>query len=123
MAGLLFQTMRKLGLPVEDLENINMTLTGFAQGALVQFGQGSLELPGRIRVFCQQKMIDAANAAQTSRFYNAQQVMEHAQIIPHSVTKMNGGWGYFLIKRGGIVSDDASLSSRDFVDLYLYREG
>ena len=95
-AGLLCQTMRDLGLPLEYLENIDRTLAGFAKEALVHFRQARVELPGRIRILCQRKMI-------------------HEEV--------NGGWGYFVIERRCYVSADSLVNSPDLVDLYLYKEG
>jgi hypothetical protein len=82
--------------------------------------QEGLEFPARIRIFCQKKIIDDANAARTtSRPYHTEPAMEHSPMILDFGTKMNGGWGCFLIQRGANVSDD----SHYVVDLYLYREG
>ena len=122
-AGFLTQTVRGLGISPECVENIEMKLTGFTKDALAHFKQGRLESPGRIRVFCQKKAIDDANSTKTSGPYNTEQAMEHAQIIHHSGTKMNGGWGYFLIERGGNVSAGSCVSSWNSVDVYLYKEG
>jgi hypothetical protein len=122
-AGLLFKMMLEMGIPLEYLEDIEMTLTGFAKEALVHFKRGGLELPERIRVFCQKKIIDNAYSAKTSRPYDTEQVLEHAQFVYPTDTKINGGWGYFLIERGGNVSTGTSASSWNSVDLYLYKEG
>ena len=110
-AELLPQMMRELGIPLKYIKNIDMTLTGFAKEALVHFKQGSLELPGRIRVFCQKKLIDEANSTKTPR-------LSHGESIPIKCppgTILNGGWGYFIIERSG--GDDYP-----WVDLYLYQE-
>lgn len=117
-AALLSQTMRDLGIPQEYLENIDRALTGYAKEALEHFKQGGLELPGRIRVFCQKKMVAAANSEKISRLYNSEQ----AQNIHPPSTIMNGGWGYFIIERS---ADNASPSERfhPYIDLYLYKEG
>jgi len=123
MDGSLLHTMRELGISLEYLENIGKTLRGFANEVLMHFIQGSSELSVHIRVFCQKKIIDNVNYAKTSRLYNAEESMEHAQIIHPSSTKMNGGWGYFLIERGGNVSTGSCVSARNSVDLYLYKEG
>lgn len=121
-AGLLFQTTRELGIPSEYLENIEMSLTGFAKGVLEHFKQESLELPGRIRIFCQKRMRDEANSAKTTRPVHAEQTMKHAPIVYHTSTIIKGGWGYFIIERS---SDDAGSLERTcpLVDLYLYKEG
>ena len=123
-AGYLLQTMRELGMPLECVENIAMLVTEFARELPVRYQHEGLEFPGRIRIFCQKKIIDDTNAAHaTSRPYPTEQAMEHSPMILDFGTKMNGGWGSFLIKRGGNVSYDASLSAYYSVDLYLYREG
>jgi len=124
MAGYLFQTVQDLGMSPECMESIAKTLTGFAKEAFAHHKQGRPEFPGRIRIFCQKKIIDDANPGRsTSRSYHAEKVKEHAQIILDSGMKMNGGWGYFLIERGGNVSTESSASSWNSVDLYLYKEG
>lgn len=120
-SGLLLQTMRELGIPLAYLEKINVALNGFAEEASLHFQQGSLELPGRIRVFCQQRMLGEANSAKTRPVY-AEQTAKHAPIKYHSSTIIKGGWGYFIIER---YSDDAGSPeiTCPFVDLYLYKEG
>lgn len=96
-AGRLFQTVRQLGMPPEHVEAMEMTLAGFAREAPVYFQEGRLELSGRIRVFCQKKIIESG-------------------------PEMSGGWGYFLIERGGPDSTGCLADSRDSVNLYLYKE-
>jgi hypothetical protein len=123
-AGFLFQVVQELGIPLECVENIAMLLTEFAKESPVRYKQDGLEFPGRIRIFCQKKIIDDANVGRTTlQAYRNEQAREHSPMILDFGTKMNGGWGCFLIKRGGDVSDDASPSPHLLVDLYLYREG
>jgi len=122
-AGFLSQPFRALGVPPEWIEKVEMTLSGYAKLARVPVKQGNLERSGSIRVFCHKKVIDDANSSQASRPDHAELTMEHTPIKIHSSTKMNGGWGYFLIDRGGNVSNGSSVSSRNSVDLYLYKEG
>jgi hypothetical protein len=110
-------------MSLENLESIDQMLAGFAAEALTHFKPGNPDLPGRIRVFCQQKMIETANSVRTARLYTAEQAMEPEPEIHPSGTKMNGGWGCFLIKRGGSDSEAASPRPQYFVDLYLYSEG
>jgi hypothetical protein len=123
--GLLFQTMQKLDMPLECVENIAMLVTEFAKESPVHCKQEGLEFPARIRIFCQKKIIDAANAARaTSRPYHTEQAMEHSPLLLDVGTKMNGGWGCFLIERGGDDSSTGlSVGSLNSVDLYLYKEG
>jgi hypothetical protein len=123
-AGYLFQTVRELGMPLGCVQDIAMLVTEFTKESPVHDEQEGLEFPGRIRIFCQKKIIDDANAARTtSRPYHTEQPMEPSPMILDVGAKMDGGWGCFLLRRGGNVSDDASLRSDHFVDLYLYREG
>ena len=123
-AGYLFQMVRELGMPLDCVENIAMLVSEFAKESPVHDKQERLEFPEWIRIFCQKKIIDDANAARaTSRSYPTEQAMKHSRKILDSGTKMKGGWGCFLLKRGANVSEDASLSSHHVVDLYLYREG
>ncbi len=122
-AELLFEAVRELDIPPECVEDIEMTLAAFAQEALVPFKQGRMESPERIRIFCQRKWMSDANSAKTSMPHHAQRVMEGASAITYPGTKMNGGWGYFLIERGVDLSGGSSACSWNSIDLYLYKEG
>jgi hypothetical protein len=114
-AGFLFQALRELGMSPECMEGIARTLAGFAR-ELVRTDQGRLEVPGRIRIFCQKKMIDDTNSAKSSRPYHTGQVKEQKQIFPEPGANMIGGWGYFIIERGTDLPPNS-------IDLYLYKEG
>jgi hypothetical protein len=119
----LFQKIHELDIPPQCVERIERTLKGFVRETLVHLQQSELELPGRIRVFCQKKLIDAANSAQTSQPCHSEQNMEQVQMIHHPGTRMDGGWGYFMIERGGNIFADSSMCSYRLVELYLYKEG
>ena len=111
-------------MPLECVENIAILVAEFTKESPVLDKQEGLKFPAQIRIFCQKKIIDDANAARTTpRPYHTEQAMEHSPMMLDFGTKISGGWGCFLLKRGGHVSDDASLHSDHFVDLYLYREG
>jgi hypothetical protein len=122
-AGYLFQTMSDMGIPLECLKKMVRTLIEFVNQIMVQSTQRKREFPVVIRLFCQKRMIDEACVAKTSRPYDTEQALEHAPFIHHPGTKMNGGWGYFLIERGNHVPTGGSGSSQKTVDLYLYKEG
>ncbi len=119
--GLLFQTERKLGMPPECIENIKKTLSGCAKEAWVQFKQGRLEGPGRIRLFCQQKILNDTNLAMPPK--HTETAGEHIKMSHHSTAKMNGGWGFFVIEKGGKLLTGSFAPSWISVDLYLYKEG
>jgi len=104
--GFLIQTSQDLGISPECMENLARKLAGFAKEALTRYEQGRLEFPGRIRIFCQNKMIDDASLAKA---YSGAQAI--------------GGWGYFLIERGEDLPPDSSATPHHDIDLYLYQEG
>jgi hypothetical protein len=117
----LFQKIQELDIPPQCVEKIDRTLKGFVREALVHLEQPELELPWRIRVFCQKKLIDGLTSAKISEPCHSGKY--GAEMMHHPSTVMDGGWGYFLIERGGDVYADSSLSSYQLVDIYLYKEG
>lgn len=122
-AGTLFQTMQNLGIPPECLQKIERTVAGFAKEATVHFNQGRCELPVSVRLFCPQKMVEDVNSEKISNHCNEERSMEPAQSIRRAETKTNGGWGYFLIERGGDFPHGSSRNCHNMIDLYLYKEG
>ncbi len=122
-AGYLFQTARELGMSPECMENIAGTVTEFAEEALVRYKQEGSEFPGRIRIFCQKKIIDDANSEKTSRPYHTEQGKKQKQIFPDSGANTVGGWGYFMIERGEDLPPYSSALSHNYIGLYLYKEG
>jgi len=119
----LFQSIRAMGIHPELLSNIASKLMGFVKEAVAQLNKGSYQAPAFIRLFCQKKTMEDINSAKSSNQFNAELTIEPNQIIHQPDAGITGGWGCFLIKRGGNDSEDASPSSHYFVDLYLYREG
>ena len=122
-AGCLFQMARELSMSPECMENIALTVTEFAKEALVRYKQKGLEFPGRIRIFCQKKIIDDANSAKTSRSCRAEQDNKQKQIFPDSGANTISGWGYFMIERGEDLPPYSSVIPHNYIDLYLYKEG
>jgi hypothetical protein len=122
-AGLLFQMMQELGMSPESIEKIVRTSAGFAKEASARGEQGMLEVPGRIRIFCQKKMIVNADAAKLSKPYHAKQGKEQKRIFPDSGANTIGGWGYFMIERGNDLLSDSSAIPHNSIELYLYKEG
>lgn len=122
-AGSLFQTVRELGVSPECMENMARMLAGVAKEASVRPKQGKLELPGRIRIFCQKKILDEAKPTKTSRSYHPGQPKQQKQIFPDSMVRKIGGWGYFMIERGDDLPPDSSAGQHNSIDLYLYKEG
>ncbi len=122
--GLLRQSVQELGILPEWEKNLEMTLAGFAEEALHQCKQGGTELPGRVRLFCQKKIIgDMYSGSAAARPYHSEQPIEHGQILLHSGARMSGGWGFFLVKRGRNPSTGSPAGSWNSIDLYLYKEG
>lgn len=122
-AGYLFQTLRELGLSPESIESITGMLAGFTKEALTRTKQGKLEFAGTIRIFCQKKILDDANSAKTSRPSHTEQGKKQKATFADSNANTIGGWGYFMIERGGDLPPDASAIPHNNIDLYLYKEG
>jgi hypothetical protein len=119
----LFQTIRDMGINPEYLSNIESKLIGFAKEAMAHLNQGGPESPVYIRLFYQKKTIEDVNSAKSSSQFNAELTIGPKQIIHQSDTGINGGWGYFLIERGGGFPSGSSVSTCNWIDLYLYQEG
>jgi len=105
-AGFLVQAARELGISPECLENMARTLAGIARDALTHYEQGRLEFPGRLRIYCEKKMMDDASSAKD---YSGKQAI--------------GGWGNFMIERGEDLPPGAAATPHHDIDLYLYKEG
>ena len=120
-AGFLSLLFRELGIPPECIENTGMAFAGLAKEALVHFKRGRVELPERIRIFSEKKAMADANSAKASAPYHAEPRKGQAPAIPYPGTKMNGGWGYFIVEQ---FSDDAGSAerARPLVDLYFHKE-
>ncbi len=107
----------------ESMEDIAKALAGSAKEALVRSKQERLELPGRIRIFCQKKILDDANLAKSSRPNHTAHGKNQKEIFPDAGTHAVGGWGYFMIERGEDLPPDSSAILHNDIDLYLYKEG
>jgi hypothetical protein len=94
-AGMLPEMVRELAIPMDVVDNIGITLRSFAREALVHFKQPNLESAGRMRIFCQKKMINQ---------------------------EMKGGWGYFVIERSRDASSSDSTEFQRLIDVFFYEE-
>ena len=119
----MFQTLRELGMSLQEMENIALALARFAREALMPTTQGRSDFPEWIRIFCQKKMIGDANSAKTSRPYHTEQGNKQKQIFPDSGANTVGGWGYFMIERGEDLPPYSSAIPHNYIGLYLYKEG
>ncbi len=119
--GLWVQTVCELRMPLDCVENIKRTLAGFARSAWVQAKQGKLDTPGRIYLFCHQKILNDVNSAQPPNY--TETAGEHIKMGHLSTVKMNGAWGYFVIEKGGKLLTGSSMPCWNSIDLYLYKEG
>jgi hypothetical protein len=93
-ARLLSQTIQEWGLPDECVQNIGRIGKDILVEALSHGKSKRRDLPGRIRVFLQVKMIDQ---------------------------EMKGGWGYFVIEPSRDVSSGDRIEP--LYDVYIYEEG
>lgn len=65
--GFLFQSLRELGMSPESMQTIAGRLAGFAKEAWARHKQDRMEFPGRIRIFCQNKIVNKSNSAKPAR--------------------------------------------------------
>lgn len=131
-AGLLVGPFQEWGVPPELICQIELSLTALARQT------GFPVTPGRLRIFCQKKVIAGAKAARTSNLEPVEAALPapldgtlealHPAPLPaatiqdHSSPLLNRGWGYFIVDRSG--SDISDTESRPLrIDLYLYQEG
>jgi hypothetical protein len=94
--GLLFKTVREMGIPLDRIEPVEMALNSFTREALRRIQLERDEHPVQIRIYCQKKIIDE---------------------------EMKGGWGYFMIIKPKDASFQDDLESQDVIDFYIYEEG
>lgn len=122
-AGLLFQTITGLGMDPELLNNIERMLIGLAREVMEQRNHGRYASPANIRLFLQKKTIDGATLFKSTIQFEAKQTKNSTQIIHHSGLVINGGWGYFLVERGGGFQAGSPRDACGEIDLYIYKEG
>lgn len=120
IVSILFQIARDLGMSSQCMENIVRTLESFAGEASLHTKQGRLELPGRLRIFCQKMRIENTNSAKPSNLPNTEPSKEQKKVFPDPGI---GGWGYFIITRVEVLPPHSSAVPHSCIDLYLYREG
>ena len=79
----------------ESIERNTIKLSSLAKEAMEKYTLGRVEAPGRIRIYCQKKMIEEG---------------------------VNGGWGYFVIERSSDTETNTGIKPGPYVDLYIYKE-
>jgi hypothetical protein len=121
--GLEFKSFADLGIGYELLSIIERKLAWFASEMLVQLNQSRFEAPVSIRLFCLKKTIVEVNDKQPSKQSAQWKVLKTNPIIHQPVLEADGGWGYFLVKRSGNLHPGDTISSKNYIDLYLYKEG
>ncbi len=112
MAGFLSLPLQELDPSPDFLANLEAMLARFANEVW-----GDLEQGGRVRVFCQRKIIDDVYLERA-----APQLDPAAQAIRDSAKKMNGGWGYYAIEKGSDSDRAACQESCHIIEIYVYRE-
>lgn len=104
MAGLLSLPHQEMDTLPEWLAPLETLLARFAKEVVGQFEQS-----GRVRVFCQRKIIEDAYLERAA-----------SQLDPGK--KMNGGWGYYAIEKGRDFTDAAWTEPCHIIEIYVYRE-
>ncbi len=115
-----------LSLPLQELDalpawvaDLEAMLARFAKEVWKHFEQG-----GRVRVFCQRKIIDAAYFERpASQLDPAGQRLARAHAILDPGKNLDGGgWGYYAIEKGRDPTDAACEASCHIIEVYVYRE-
>ena len=101
-AGSFYQAMLNRGIPPQYIKQIKGTIAKTIRGLSGSFNHNMPDLPIRICVFSNEKTMDR---------------------LPHSDGQMNGGWGYYMIERGGDFQNPACQEHLRVMELYLYKEG
>ncbi len=122
-AGLLFQTVKGLGVRAELLDIIEGKLTVFASRAVAQLNQRRFKALTIVRLFCQKQAIADENLQKPAIRFKPEPGPNPSQVIHCSAPEINGGWGYFLVERGGSSQPESMPGTNNWIDLYLYKEG
>jgi len=120
--GILIETIRDLGIGAELIDNIERKLIGFAGGAMAQLDQECFERPATIRLFCQKKMVEDRKSMKSLSQLKEKLTIKYSHNIHQSDPAFNGGWGYFLVKRGGGPNPAYSVNTNIRIDLFIYKE-
>lgn len=121
-AGLLFQTLRDLGIPQECLYQIERTLVESINQTRTHINQGQSTNPTMIRIFLKKMMISSGNLTKASSDLQTGQTIEPAQLIHPGSTQISGGWGFFIVERAREFPADSTVDTPNFIDLFLYQE-
>ena len=122
-SGLLFVATRALDIPRELLDPIEMKLMGFASEAPAMQNLRRFGAPTHVRIFSQGNSLRNMSSGNSSRQNETRELMSSSHIIHHFEPKNGGGWGYFMVERGGCSQLASPGTTRNWIDLYLYREG
>ncbi len=107
--GVLLPALCELGIPPEWAEKIEATVVEFARDAQVRCLPGDQPFASRLRVFCRKNIPAPAGQREWTHLESGKDI--------------HGGWGYFLIERGGPGFSESPEHTGNSIDLYLYREG
>ncbi len=117
-AGFLTLPHQELDTVPEWVANLEAMLARFAREVWEDLGP-----VGRVRLFCQRKIIDdACFERPASQLDSAGLRMERAHSILDPRKKINGGWGCYAIEKGRDSTDTASKEACHIIEVYIYRE-
>jgi hypothetical protein len=115
---------REPAIPPDYAENIARAFTGVIKDSFAQLKQGEVEIAGRVRVFCQKKILDDLHTARASLPpFDTDQTTHQEQMVLQSGPKMYAGWGYYVIERGIGPICAPKTETGHVIELYIYQEG
>ncbi len=121
--GLLFQAVKALAIKPELVDIIENKLAMFASQAPGKLDQRRFDAPTFVRIFCHKDNRREEISVEPSNDTATRRAIPSTQIIDRSDPDIKGGWGYFLIERGGGFAPNSIVNTYNLIDLYLYKEG
>ncbi len=112
----------ELGIGAELFSHIERKIIELTMEAMAQFDQGRYAAP-TIRLFCQRKAIEEINLQKSACPHLKGDNPGTPPAIEQPDHATNGGWGYFVVERGGRTTDNGRGRECFWIDLFLYREG
>lgn len=120
-AGLLYKATQVLGLRPELLDILERKLIEFATQAPAQLNQRRFNAPTFIRIFFERNAIGDSNKPSSPSV--PMQSNNSVRMLHHFGPEIIEGWGYFMVERGVSSLECSSAIMRNWVELFLYKEG
>ena len=115
---LLIQTLLELGVKTELLNKIVRKLIKIAEDALDQSDQRKMATLPHLRIYCQNVTILSQNSTQPPTQEKSRVTIKSPQRNHFSGSRINGGWGFFLVNKAAYHLPGSSINSSSWIDVY-----